>query len=355
MLSQRPCLVGENSQRSSTLSLLIVGNRGGSNIGQSFARACDELGTPIVQIESSRALQGPLLVRRLLWHFGDHRPIRLGKFSEEVVDLCRARKPSVLLAMGIAPVTLGALAEINKLGIYCTAYLTDDPWSPFHKSKWFLQALSGYDHVFTSRRANIDDLQTLGIRRVSYLPFGWDPSLCPDLKYSETELQPYRADIVFAGGGDANRVPYFAALARAGFRVALYGTYWERFAETRDLTRGQLPITELPKAIAGARIALCLVRRANRDGHCMRTFEIPAAGGCMLTEDTEEHREILGRDGECVLYFRQIDEMIERARWLIEHGAERARLAAAARARIRTNSNTYKHRLTRILLAVETR
>ena len=34
----------------------------------------------------------------------------------------------------------------------------------------------------------------------------------------------------------------------------------------------------------------------------------------MLTEDTEEHREILGPDGECVLYFRQIDDMIVKAR-----------------------------------------
>ena len=74
-----------------------------------------------------------------------------------------------------------------------------------------------------------------------------------------------------------------------------------------------------------------------------------AAGGCMLTEDTEEHREILGPDGECVLYFHQIDDMIIKARWLLENEVERARLAAAARTRIRTDSNTYKHRLLRIL------
>jgi spore maturation protein CgeB len=75
----------------------------------------------------------------------------------------------------------------------------------------------------------------------------------------------------------------------------------------------------------------------------------------MLTEDTEEHREILGPDGQCVLYFRQIDEMIARARWLLENKAERARLSAACQARIRIDSNTYKHRLTQILAAVEAR
>jgi hypothetical protein len=126
--------------------------------------------------------------------------------------------------------------------------------------------------------------------------FAWDPALCPGRNYSESELKDYSGDIVFVGGGDSDRVPYFAALVRAVFSVALYGTHWDRFAETRRLTRGQLPIAELPKGIP-ARIALCLVRRSNRDGHCMRTFEVPAVGGCMLKEDTEEHREILGREG----------------------------------------------------------
>ena len=349
MVSQNLYLISEKAQASGSLPVLIVGDRGGSNIGESFARACNEIGTLFLQVESSGAMRGPTLLRRLLWRLGDHRPIRLERFSAELVDLCTARKPALMLAIGIAPLTFEALAEISKLGVYCAVYLTDDPWSRFHRSKWFLRALSSYDHVFTTRRANVSDLQSLGVRRVSYLPFAWDPALFPERRYSESELQHYRSDIVFAGGGDANRVPYIAALARAGFEVALYGTYWERFVETRALTRGQLPISELPKAIAGSRIALCLVRHANRDGHCMRTFEVPAAGGCMLTEDTEEHREILGPDGECVLYFRQIDDMIVKARWLIENEAERARLATACRTRIRTDSNTYKQRLIRIL------
>jgi spore maturation protein CgeB len=352
---QNQCSGSDNSRGSGSARLLIIGNRGGSNVGESFARACGELGIPVVQIESNGAMCGSTIGSRLLWRLWDHQPIRLGKFSAEVVDFCRARKPAVVLTMGIAPLTVQALAEIRKIGCHSANYLTDDPWNPSHRSDWFLRALSGYDHVYTTRRANIGDLQALGVRRVSYLAFAWDPNLSPERKYSESELHDYSADVMFAGGGDPDRVPYFAALAHAGFRVALYGTSWDRFAETRRLTRGQLPITELPKAIAGATIALCLVRRANRDGHCMRTFEVPAAGGCMLTEETEEHLEILGPDRKCVLYFRTTDEMIAKARWLLENPSARARLAGAARACIRTYSNTYKHRLERILAEVEAR
>lgn len=331
--------------------MIIVGDRGGSCVGESFARACYQLDTPFAQIESNRAMRGPLIVRRFLWHLWNHRPIRLRRFSSEVVDLCRALQPKVVLTMGIAPVAIEALVEIKRLGCYCANYLTDDPWNSSHRSKWFLRALPGYDHVFTPRRTNIADLEGVRVRRVTYLPFAWDPVLFPERAYSEDELKEYRADVVFAGGGDPDRVPYLAALANAGFRLALYGTYWDRFKETRALTRGQLPITELPRALVAARIALCLVRRSNRDGHCMRTFEVPAAGGCMLAEETEEHREILGPDGESVLYFRTPDDMIAKVRWLLENDRERARLAATARARIRIYSNTYQHRLTRILAA----
>ena len=87
MLSQNLCSVGEKPQGSGNLPVLIVGNRGGWSIGESFARACDELGTPFVQIESSGAMHGPALLRRLLWRLWDHRPIRLERFSAEVVDL----------------------------------------------------------------------------------------------------------------------------------------------------------------------------------------------------------------------------------------------------------------------------
>jgi len=333
--------------------VLILGNRGGSNVGESFARACSEIGIPFLQIESDRAMRGSAVLRRVIWHLWDHQPIRLRRHSAEIVDLCRARRPSLVLAMGIAPLTAEALEEIGNLGCCRANYLTDDPWNPRLGSRWFSRALPHYDHVFTTRRANIDDLVAVGIHRVSYLAFGWDPSLFPDKSYSERDLGAYDADVMFAGDGDQDRVPYIAALTAAGLRVAVYGSYWERFAETRQIARGRIAVTDLPKAIMGARIALCLVRRGNRDGHCMRTFEVPAAGGCMLTENTEEHREIFGQEGERVLYFRTVDEMIAKAKWLLEDATERTRLAAAARAHIRTHSNTYEQRLISILDSID--
>src|SRR5262249_38376102 len=89
--------------------------------------------------------------------------------------------------------------------------------------------------------------------------------------------------------------------------------------------------------------------RANRDGHVMRSFEIAAAGGCMLAQDTDEHREIFGPEGEAVVYFRDAKEAVQRARVLLCDSSERKRLATGLHRRIVGGAHTYTHRLATML------
>jgi spore maturation protein CgeB len=196
----------------------------------------------------------------------------------------------------------------------------------------------------------MDDLVRAGCRNVQYLPFGFDPDLFyPEMPSTPEEKCQFAADVVFAGGADRDRVDYIFALIRAGMKVNLYGSYWERYPETKAHTRGQADVRTLRLAISSAKIALCLVRRANRDGNCMRTFEVPAVGTCMLTEDTQEHREIFGEEGEAVVYFKTIPEMVEKTHWLLNHDDERRRLAKNAYVLITQGANTYRDRLKTML------
>jgi spore maturation protein CgeB len=106
---------------------------------------------------------------------------------------------------------------------------------------------------------------------------------------------------------------------------------------------------EVAALTAAAKVNLCLVRRANRDGHVMRSFEIAALGGCMLVEDTAEHRNIFGQDGEAVAYFQSAREAGERAKTLLTDPAERARLSASVFARVSAGRHTYRDRLLSML------
>jgi len=80
----------------------------------------------------------------------------------------------------------------------------------------------------------------------------------------------------------------------------------------------------------------------------MRSYEVPAMRGCLLTEDTPEHREILG---DTVYYFRDNRELVENARALLADDVLRARLSQAAYARITDGGNTYRDRLEKMMVA----
>jgi spore maturation protein CgeB len=155
--------------------------------------------------------------------------------------------------------------------------------------------------------------------------------------------------VLFVGGADLDRASFMSEFLRTGPRVALVGGYWERFPAMRPYALGQRTPEVLRWLTAAAKVNLCLVRQANRDGHVMRSFEIAAVGGCMLAEDTAEHRELFGPDGESVVYFRTACEAAERARSLLADRAERARLSEAVRARVSGGAHTYRDRLSSML------
>lgn len=331
-------------------SLLIVGIPEEVHVGAHLREAANELAVDARILDSQMAFQGPRWLRRIYWWLLGRRPLRLREFSARVLEECRRKRPAVLLATGLAPLDSRTLECLGRMGVRLCNYLTDDPWNPAHRAPWFLKSLPFYHHVFSTRCANLDDLRRHGCRQVSYLPFAYSPSLHQAGTPISCESKAGREiDLIFAGGADADRVPYLSACINAGFKVQIYGGYWERYDATRKHTNGLASPHHLRDAMSKAKVSLCLVRRANRDGHVMRTYELPALGVCMLTEETTEHRAIFGAEGENVVYFRTPAEAVDRLRWLIENEGERIRLASNAHRLIVEGRNTYRDRLETIL------
>jgi hypothetical protein len=327
-------------------NVVLVADPGPMQVGGHLLDAAAALQVRFHTLDVRQAFEGISVLRRAAWRLGGHRPLRLASFSAGVVEAVRRKRPTAVLATGLAPLTAPDLRTIGALGVTRINFLTDDPWNPVHRAAWFLDALPSYDVVFTPRRATIEDLQRAGVPRIEYLPFGYNPAVHrfePPL--SSSEGSAFQADVVIAGGGDRERVALVAPLIRAGLSVALYGGYWDRFRETRAHARGMIGAQALRKAIGQARVSLGLVRRANRDGHAMRTFEVPAMRGCLLAERTRDHLEIFGRDREAVVYFDGAGDVVDAARWILARPDERDRLVGQASALIVGGRHTYADRL----------
>lgn len=323
------------------------------HVGQYLASAAEKIGCLAGLANTQDAFEGPRWLRSASWRLRDHRPPALHQFNKELTEMVAASGAQVLVTTGIAPILASTLRIFDELHIKTSVYLTDDPWNPAHRARWFLEALPHYDHVLSTRRSNLQDLTTLGCKSVDHLPFGYEPTMhFPEEPTDDDELRELQSDIVFVGGADSDRIPSVKALIDARFDVALYGGYWDRHAATRLSSRGLADPRTVRKAIGSARVSLCLVRRANRDGTSMRTFEVPAMRGCPLVEYTEEHFELFGEDGANVVYFRNDREMVDKARLLTESPEERRRLTENAHLLIVRGNHTYEDRLRTILRTV---
>lgn len=342
------------STRRAATRLLIVGSAEGTHVGAHFLTAARSLGLEAQLCDVRDAYAGSWWRRKTAWWAFGRRPARLSRFGHDVVTTAREWKADCVLATGIAPLDRGALTALGQLGARRVNFLTDDPWNRAQHAPWFLAALPLYDHVFSPRTANLAELRALRKPAITYLPFAYAPDQ-HFVQPAETadEAARYEADVLFAGGADADRVRVIEPLVKAGFDVALYGGYWDRFAETKRHARGFLGPSELRKAVSGAKVCLCLVRRANRDGHSMRSFEVPAMGGCIVAEDTPEHRELFGENAAAVVYFTSASESVTAVRALLGDPPRRARLAQAGHERICSGKHAYRDRLETILGAAQ--
>jgi spore maturation protein CgeB len=329
------------------MKLLIIGFNQPGQMGHYLAAAARRLELDFDIMDAGEAEARSRVARSFHWRCRDKRPGRLDRFADRVLDSCGGRRRDLVLTTGRAPLDRLHIEKLHQLGSTVVNYSTDDPWNPVLRASWFLAALPAYDAIFTPRRANIGDFLRSGVRIVEYLPFAYDPDVHRPWREDAPAAAP--SDILFVGGCDSDRLPLISVLIDAGLNVALFGGYWGRHAKTRPYWRGIADQDTIRAASAATRVCLCMGRRANRDGHAMRSFEAAAIGGCVLAEESADHRELFGPDNQAVRYFRTPAELVEGAKFLVANANERCRLAAALRDRLVLGRHTYTDRLAAIL------
>lgn len=334
--------------------LLIIGCGDAGHIGRYLASAAASLRVDheLMDIAGAEARNG--LVQAFHWRFRAKRPAHLHRFANEVLDACRKRNPGIVLTTGSrVPLERQHIETMKKAGIKVVNFSTDDPWNPNLSAPWFIETLPTYDVVFTPRQRNMGDFKRCGVMHIRYLPFGYDPEAHKpgrvDIKNADRDLSLQQSDVLFVGGCDADRLPLISALAEAGFRLALFGGYWNEHAETRRFARGIASQDAIREATSLAAINLCLVRRANRDEHVMRSFEAAAIGGCILAEDTPDHRGLFGPDNLAVRYFTTVNDLVSSVKELVGDQARREEMALRLADRVAARSDRYADRLMTML------
>jgi len=336
------------------MRILLVGTGEFYHVGAFYNKGLHALGIEHVFLDDWKYKQrlNRSIVHRLVYRVLGGGPLGSRGFNRQLLQLARDYRPDVLLAVKGDPIFPETLAQIKRqTGAVLVNYATDDPFSPVVRTRDVVDTIPIYDLYVCTKRAIMDDVRRAGCREVTYLPFAYEPALhFPEAPATTEEAERFRSDVVFIGGADQDRVPYFEALLDGvpGLRLHLYGGYWKRYPRLRHCYRGFALGRDYRLALACTKVAPCLVRRSNRDGHVMRSFEVPACRAFMLAERTEEHLDLF-EDGKEAGYFGTPEELVEKTRSYLTDGEGRARMAEAAFQKVRRGKHTYQDRLQSIL------
>ena len=321
-----------------------------------FLDAVRELGHECVFIDEHNLFpsRGMSTLGRVAYRLLGRRPLTYWRFNAELTSRIVAESPDVLLVVKGAYLSPGSLQKIKRrTNAILVNFATDDPFNPRNSTPALRTSIPLYDLYCCTKKAIMDDVRIAGSKRVCYVPFGFKPSVHFWNQAEDTDQDAKEVDVTFVGGADADRVPYFRLLSQVpGLRLSLYGGGWDRVSDLCQYWRGMAIGAHYRKAHYDTKIAVALVRRANRDGHSMRTFEVPACGAFMLAERTEEHLEIF-QEGLEAAYFTTPEELVEKVRYYLGRPGERQRIAAAGYSKITLGGCTYTHRLEQILAIVK--
>ena len=232
----------------------------------------------------------------------------------------------------ILPSTLRFVRE-RQPSIKLISYSPDNMSLRHNSSRQFEKGLSLYDYHLTVSRPGLEEILVgMGARKVLFLNKGYESSFHHPYHLTEQETKYLGGDVGFIGSWEEKRCRSVMYLADHGIRVKVWGKgKWKEYAQyspNLTITGVGLYDENYPKAFCAFKISLCFLRHMNSDTYTSRSYEIPACGGFMLAERTEEHKRLFEEDKEAA-YFSSNEELLEKCKYYLEHEEERKAIAMA--------------------------
>lgn len=159
------------------------------------------------------------------------------------------------------------------------------------------------DYVFCAQKAAVEKMKSDGVRNPIWLPHAVEPQA-----YPKGELLTKKYDVCFVG--HVNTENREKALDRL-------------FSEFPNFYYGQGLFDGVASKFSESKIVFNI---AMTDDINMRCFEAMATGSFLLTNWIPTIEELF-EDGKHLVLYRSLDEMVDKAKYYLEHDEERERIA----------------------------
>lgn len=181
------------------------------------------------------------------------------------------------------------------------------------------------DFVFCAQKRAVDEMKRDGVPNPIWLPHAVEPQA-----YPKFDILTKKYDVCFVG--HVNSLNREAALDKL-------------FAAFPNFYYGQQLFEAAARKYAESKICFNM---AMTDDLNMRNFEVMATGSFLLTSYLPDYEALGLIDGKHLVLYKDMDDCLEKARFYLEHDAERDAIAEAGYKEV-IASHTIQHRVNVIL------
>ncbi len=359
--------------------VLFIGYLGRGQTSGMRCAALERLGYDVAAVEAGGLWKGAGYATRQLEQLtaSGHR---ISRFNDRVLEAAARHQPQLVWAEKQEYLGAETLRRLRAQGAVTLHYNPDPYFSLSWKQTRLADECVGvYDALVVTKRYELDEYKRRASGRVVYSPLGYDPvGHAPPA----TPVANPREKVVFVGGWEPRRERLLFAASQETPDVAVWGYGWGIAQKSRldplralrlgrltpgrsvyfgaahaelapalrpgESSNGEIYEDRYAEVVAGSEIALGFLRELNPDQHTTRSFEIPAIGGFMLADRTDDHREFF-EEGKEAEFFSSDEEFREKVKFYLRNESARRRIVAAGHKRGTTSGYSYDERIRTVM------
>lgn len=227
-----------------------------------------------------------------------------------------------------APIPPSFHEFLNRNKIRIINYNIDDPFGKRDHRKWdqYKMSVRYHDLTVVVREENIVEAKQHEAKNVLRVYRSYDPIAHAPFEMTSEDSDRFSSEVVFVGTWMPERGPFMIELLNRGVPLSIWGDNWQKdpnYHQIKTALRGKGVFgKDYIKAIMGAKIAIGLVSKENRDLHTTRSAEIPYIGKALFcAENTSEHRWMF-KDGEDAILFESAKSCSEKIMHILNNTDE---------------------------------
>ncbi len=281
----------------------------------------------------------PKLFLSFGWRF--YRGPLIKNVNNYIRKALNAKKPFDLIwidkGVFIDPVLLKEIKGDKSILVH----FTPDTAFTANKSGLFRKGVPLYDYCISTKSFELDAYKFAGAKEVIYCTQGYDSGL-HKIYYDFSEKE----GVCFVGLNEPEREEIIHSLLEDDILVKLAGANWERFVKKHNgkpnlkWHGAGLFGPEYAKLISGSLMGLGLLSKNFPELHTTRTFEIPACGTLLVTEDNHETRKFY--TNEDVVFFSDKKELPQKIKAALSDPARLQKMSKNGYNTVNKNHYDYK-------------